>query len=291
LTFSAKVLLSPIRSKPAIFPAICAAILLIAQTAGAQGLIYISNTNQPVDGTVDSEGFSINFYTGPNLTGYTLTAVSVLFGDNTDTEVTDIHIDINAPDTNYPPVNQYDSGLVNVFTGELPRAAGLYTFLAGTNTEPSIYLPANQNFTIDVSPVVDGPINESMVFAYTTSTNSSDTGGWVYNAASTYDDTDDQNTYPLFNILATPLPPAVLAPIILRNAVVLTNGAFQFMFTNNPVFSFTTYVTTNPALPFTNWSYAGNPVNIGTNWFEYDTPPGVVTNAQFHRLYFRVSCP
>lgn len=61
-----------------------------------------------------------------------------------------------------------------------------------------------------------------------------------------------QDWGPIFmadNMIVTPLP-----PIILTQPTKLTNGAFQFTFTNTPNWPFTVLGTTNLALPFSNWT-------------------------------------
>jgi hypothetical protein len=62
-----------------------------------------------------------------------------------------------------------------------------------------------------------------------------------------------QDWGPIFladNMNVTPAPP----PIIMINPTRLTDGAFQFSFANTPNAPFTVFGTTNPALPFSNWT-------------------------------------
>jgi hypothetical protein len=262
--------------------AFCLLSLFLAPIARSQGLDYLTNTNQPVAGTVETAGFSAQFITGPNPTGYTLTACSFMFGENAGSEVTDIHIDVYSATS--AGVENY---IGNLYLGPAPRAPGLYFYAAQTN----LFLAPNNYFDLTVQPVVDGPIDDEEFFAYTLSTNVDAAGGWSFYALDSGDDNNDPGYYPVFNIYATPLPPAVLAPIILKDVALLADGSFQFGFTNSPSFSFTTYGTTNLALPFTNWFVAGYPENTASNYFLYNTGPGVVTSPLYPRVFFRVTSP
>ncbi len=47
------------------------------------------------------------------------------------------------------------------------------------------------------------------------------------------------------------------AASMLSSATLLTNGTFQFSFTNSPGASFSVLTTTNVALPLSNWSVGG----------------------------------
>jgi hypothetical protein len=262
--------------------AICSAGLFAPQFIRAQGLVYLSNTNEPVEGTYQDPLGVIQFVTGPNASGYTLTAVSILLGDNSGTEITNTHIDIYSS----TPAS-IGNPLAQVFLGPFPRDAGLHTFTA----EPDIILPPNAYYTLTVNPIHDAPFyNYSIIFDYTTSTNASGTGGWSFYPPGSRIGSS-LGVYPLFNIFATPLSPPVVSPIALTNEVVLPDGSFQFGFTNTPGVSFTAYASSNLALPFTNWLYAGTPMNVGSNYFQYNSGPGVVTSGTFPRVFFRVTSP
>ena len=262
--------------------AICSAGLFAPQFIRAQGLVYLSNTNEPVEGTYQDPLGVIQFVTGPNASGYTLTAVSILLGDNSGTEITNTHIDIYSS----TPAS-IGNPLAQVFLGPFPRDAGLHTFTA----EPDIILPPNAYYTLTVNPIHDARFyNYSIIFDYTTSTNASGTGGWGFYAPGSHIGSS-LGVYPLFNIFATPLPPLVPSPISLTIAVVLPDGSFQFGFTNSPGFSFTTYATTNLALPVANWFSVGNPLNVASNYYQYNSGPGVVTSPSFPKVFFRVTSP
>ena len=94
-----------------------------------------------------------------------------------------------------------------------------------------------------------------------------------------------QDWGPIFladNMTVTPMP-----PILLANMTRLVNGAFQFTFTSTPNWPFTVFGTTNPALPFGNWT---------TLTGLTETPPGQFqfTDSQatnFARRFYRVTSP
>jgi hypothetical protein len=55
----------------------------------------------------------------------------------------------------------------------------------------------------------------------------------------------------------------------LRNPQVLSNGSFQLSFTNTPGASFTVLTSTNIALPLTNWTVLGAPIEISPGQFRF----------------------
>src|SRR5664280_465590 len=274
--------------------AICAAGLIAPQPIRPQGILVLSNTNQPIGGYtgVQYDGARSSFVPGSNLGGYELTGVAIQFGDNPNTDYTNIVIMLfEAGD----PENL--DHLISVITPPPPKSAGLYFYSWPTN----IFLPRE---AADVTPIYyaiyvtageyRSPIGSSLVnIAYTTSTNYTTSVGWSFSTAwnsigGSY------GAGPLINLFATVLPPPllpVLYPINLTIAVILPDGSFQFGFTNTPGLSFTAYATTNLTLSFTNWFYAGNPENVSSNYYEYNTGPGVVTDPAYPGLFMRVTSP
>lgn len=60
--------------------------------------------------------------------------------------------------------------------------------------------------------------------------------------------------------------PALLGPTL------LSDGAFQFAFSNNdPGASFTVLTTTNPSLPLSNWTVVGAATNTAPDVFQFST--------------------
>jgi hypothetical protein len=84
-----------------------------------------------------------------------------------------------------------------------------------------------------------------------------------------------------FNVGPPVTPPA------LTNLTVLTNGAFQFSFTNIPGALFNAFVTTNLAEPFTNWTWLGEVPEISPGQFQFTDSQGM-TNAE---LFYTVTSP
>jgi hypothetical protein len=66
--------------------------------------------------------------------------------------------------------------------------------------------------------------------------------------------------------------PVTVTPPTLIDPTLLSNGLFQFVFTNNnPCASFTVLTTTNPWLPLSNWMVAGPAANIAPGLFQFST--------------------
>jgi hypothetical protein len=269
---------------------VCVVGLFATQSTQAQGILVISNTNEPVAGfTHESYGARAAFITGFNPTGYQLTGVSIMFGDNPNTDYTNVSIRLY--ESNYPLNLDMEVSSCTVST---PATAGIYFCPWLTNV---FLIPQKTNYgtlyyELDIFPGngPNGYIDEDLNVAYTTSTNNTANAGWTFLPA----DSPINGTLgicPIINIFATVLPPPILHPIHLKDVAVLPDSSFQFGFTNSPGLSFTTYATTNLSLSFSNWLYAGNPVNIASNYYQYNSGPGVVTSPSFRRVFFRVTSP
>jgi putative flippase GtrA len=172
-----------------------------------------------------------------------------------------------------------------------PPVPGLYYFEWPTN----VYIPPQFSnyglyyYHILVEPAVGDELN--VAYTTSTSTNYSYNNAWTfYPEASVINGSNEY--YSLVNIYATVLPPPVLYPIHLRDVAVLPDDSFQFGFTNTPSLSFSVYLTTNLALPFTNWIYSGPANNIASNYFQYNTGPDVVHNPAYpSTIFFHVTSP
>lgn len=80
--------------------------------------------------------------------------------------------------------------------------------------------------------------------------------------------------------LTVPIPTATA----LTNLTRLTNGSFQFAFTNAPGVVFGMLVSSNSSLPLSNWTTLGRVTEISPGQFQF-TDPQAATNAQrFYRL-------
>jgi hypothetical protein len=258
-----------------------------ALSAPAQDLLMISNTNQPMDGYIDETyGAGAVFTPGFDTGGYQLNGFSIELGDNSSISHGPMHVFLFVSNDPFNLDNDASDFYVDV-----PSAPGFYYFAWPTN----VYIPPQFSDTgiayyhILVEPAVQDELN----VGYTTSaeTNYFHNNAWVY-----YPDASNINGwvgyYSLVNIYATVLPPPVLFPIRLRNVAVLSDDSFQFGFTNSPGLSFSVYYTTNLSLPFTNWNYAGSADIIASNYFQYNTGPGVVHNPAFPtNIFFHVTSP
>jgi alpha-tubulin suppressor-like RCC1 family protein len=77
-------------------------------------------------------------------------------------------------------------------------------------------------------------------------------------------------------------PPA--SAIALSGAQTLTNGAFQFAFTNTPGAFFSVLATTNPALPFTNWTPLDGLAEVSPGQFQFTDPQATNSTQRYYRV-------
>jgi microcystin-dependent protein len=80
--------------------------------------------------------------------------------------------------------------------------------------------------------------------------------------------------------------PAPPTPPKLTGTKLLTNGAFQFAFTNSPGTTFTVLTSTNLSLPLSNWTVATTLTNFSPGQFQFTTQPTNEPNR-----YYRVRTP
>jgi uncharacterized protein YqkB len=95
-----------------------------------------------------------------------------------------------------------------------------------------------------------------------------------------------QDWGPIFladNMTVTLAPP----PIILTTSVKSASGPFQFSFTNTPNAPFTVFGTTNPTLPFSNWTALPGLTEAPPGQFQFTDSQA--TNIP--RRFYRVSSP
>jgi large repetitive protein len=64
----------------------------------------------------------------------------------------------------------------------------------------------------------------------------------------------------------------------------LTNGAFQFAFTNSVGAIFSVLAATNPALPLTNWTALGGVAEVAPGQFQFTDPQATNTPSRFYRV-------
>jgi len=71
---------------------------------------------------------------------------------------------------------------------------------------------------------------------------------------------------------------------ILTSARKLTNGAFQFAFTNSVGALFGVLATTNPALPLSNWMALGGATEVAPGQFQFADPQATNSPRRFYRI-------
>jgi hypothetical protein len=81
------------------------------------------------------------------------------------------------------------------------------------------------------------------------------------------------------NMMVTPAP-----PIILANAAMQANGAFQFGFTNTPGATCTVLGSTNAALPLANWYVLGTAMEISPGQYQFTDLQAPSRSQCFYRI-------
>jgi hypothetical protein len=76
--------------------------------------------------------------------------------------------------------------------------------------------------------------------------------------------------------------PVPTAPNLI-DAKILTNGSFQFTFTNSVGALFGMLATTNLALPLTNWTVLGGVIEISPGQFQFTDPQASSGAQRFYR--------
>jgi hypothetical protein len=71
---------------------------------------------------------------------------------------------------------------------------------------------------------------------------------------------------------------------VLTGVAMLTNGSFQFGFSNLPGASFTVWTATNLMFPLTNWTPLGAPAIIGSGQYQFTDPAATNEVQRFYRV-------
>jgi len=82
------------------------------------------------------------------------------------------------------------------------------------------------------------------------------------------------------NMQVTAAPP----PILLVEATMLPNGAFQFAFTNAPGGRFSVLVSTNPVTPLTSWTALGGVAEISPGQYQFTDSQATNWPSRFYRV-------
>jgi hypothetical protein len=88
------------------------------------------------------------------------------------------------------------------------------------------------------------------------------------------------NSVEVFDYLAAPAPTVTT----LTGARKLSDGAFQFGFTNNPGASFAVLAATNPASPQSNWTSLGGALEVSAGQFQFTDSEATNCPRRFYRL-------
>ena len=217
--------------------ALCFTLAASVGASRAQGLLMISNTNQPDDGVIGAVyATRAVFLPGSDAGGYELTGFSIVLGDNSSASHGPAHVILYGSNDQF----NLDTNLSDFYL-DLPPAPGFYYIAWPTN----FYIPPQYSNTEDYYyHIVLVPASGDYLYVgYTesTATNYFYNNGWSF-----YPDASNINGwvgyYTLVNIYAEVLPAPVLYPIRLRDEAVLPDGSFQFGFTNSPGLSFSVYV-------------------------------------------------
>jgi hypothetical protein len=65
----------------------------------------------------------------------------------------------------------------------------------------------------------------------------------------------------------------------------LSNGAIQFSFTNNPSASFTVLSSTNLSLPLADWTVVGSATNVSSDLFQFTSQPTPNDQQRFYTVH------
>ncbi len=168
-----------------------------------------------------------------------------------------------------------DSG--NDAVKELAHAfvdAGVKTESAAAGTDVlGPVLPATANMSGPFTPTSDQPwltigmiVNGVVSFSFTANTGPSRTAHIT-----------------LFGVSVAVDQAGIATPPMLTGTKMLSNGAFQFSFTNNGG-SFTVITTTNVSLPLSQWAVAGVPTNIAPGVFQFTSGPATNGPRRFYSV-------
>ena len=94
----------------------------------------------------------------------------------------------------------------------------------------------------------------------------------------------DPNFFPLSS--AELYDPAIVIGTTIKpiNVGKLSNGVFQFAFTNTPGASFNVFGTTNPSLSFSNWTGVGSVTEISSGHYQFNDPEATNRGQGFYRI-------
>ena len=188
-----------------------------------------------------------------------------------------------------PPVNWNRSGVIaNADLWGSPEPV-MRWYVLDSNDVPTVIIHGTADATIDYQNSVDlynglvsagatVELNPLPGLGHTPTSANSQIIPWVANFFA------QEWTKKLASVVT---PPPAVTPPHLSGAVMLTNGGFQFSFTNVASANFTVLGTTNVSLPLSNWTPLGPATEIAPGQYQF-TDAGSTSNAA---RYYRVRSP
>jgi sugar lactone lactonase YvrE len=147
----------------------------------------------------------------------------------------------------------------------------------GTNSGTDVLstvLPATENMSGPFSPTSDQPW-----LTIGTITNGVVSFSFAANAGA-----NRTAHITLFGVSIEVTQAGIITLPVLTGARMLSNGAFQFSFTNNPAGSFTVVTTTNVSLPLSQWTVAGVATNVAGGVFQFTSGPATNGPRRFYSV-------
>ena len=195
-------------------------VSLRACIGGAQGVIYLDNTGQPITGTgnLDSSPvYSVQFLTGTNSGGYAINGMQSLFADAVGSPDLRSYLRCDLCSSMYDlPYFVLDS----FYLSDNPTNAGLHSFGHQQTSVAPVILDANTPYWLLFVPIGNSSVGEYR-YSLTDSVNSIANDGWSITGKVW----GGQIGLPMFTIDATALPePSVLALSAVAGLLGLAGG-------------------------------------------------------------------
>ena len=256
----------------------------INEGIAANSTVYTTVASDPAGGTVtysltgtDAAAFTINSSTGvvtiknvPDFetkSSYTITVKASDPSGAFSTQVVTINVN------NLPPV--ISSPTTASVTDGVPASTTVYTAIAAdpaggtltyslTGTDASAFTINGSSGVVTINAVPN------------------------YNAKSSYSinvkASDPAAAFGIQTVTVTVIPRVAAGPFVLTGAVGLTNGVFQFSFTNPAALNFTVLASTNMAMPLSNWTVLGVVTDSPAGQYHFSEPRNTNGVPRFYRV-------
>jgi sugar lactone lactonase YvrE len=157
------------------------------------------------------------------------------------------------------------------FVDPTPKSEGL---TAGNDSLPMV-LPATENLLAPFAPTSD-----QSWLTISSVTNDVVSFAFAYNLGTNR--TADITL--LGQSISVTQSGAGVTPPNLTGALILSNGVFQFSFTNTTNGSFTVFSTTNLSFPLSNWTMVGTATNTAPGQFQFTSQPTTNDSQRFYQV-------